>query len=112
MTIKHGRTRHDTIASFGWRDEFTIPAGTPVKWGQPDCNGDPVRHWALDKKTAIALSGNEHDARHRFVTVKPHLVAADEPASSTELTATGEQYVIPGCERNASPRAGQMDLFG
>jgi len=46
------------------------------------------------------------------VIVKPHLVAADEPASSTELTATGEQYVIPGCERNASPRAGQMDLFG
>lgn len=31
---------------------------------------------------------------------------------STELTATGEQYVIPGCERNASPKPGQMDLFG
>ena len=54
----------------------------------------------------------DNDARHRLVIVKPHLVAADEPASSTELTATGEQYVIPGCERNASPRAGQLDLFG
>ena len=55
---------------------------------------------------------NGYDARHRLVIVKPHLVAADEPASSTELTATGEQYVIPGCERNAIPRAGQMEFFG
>lgn len=30
---------------------------------------------------------------------------------STELTPAGEQAVIPGCERNASPRAKQLDLF-
>lgn len=29
----------------------------------------------------------------------------------TELTPAGEQAVIPGCERNASPRAVQLDLF-
>lgn len=31
---------------------------------------------------------------------------------TTELTAAGEQTVIPGCERNASPKARQLDLFG
>lgn len=30
----------------------------------------------------------------------------------TELTPEGEQTVIPGCERNASPKATQLDLFG
>jgi hypothetical protein len=29
----------------------------------------------------------------------------------TELTAAGEQSVIPGCERDASPKARQLDLF-
>lgn len=29
-----------------------------------------------------------------------------------ELTPEGEQTVIPGCERNASPKATQLDLFG
>lgn len=31
---------------------------------------------------------------------------------NTELTEAGEQWVIPGCERNTSPRASQLDLFG
>lgn len=39
-------------------------------------------------------------------------VGGERGWTRTELTATGEQYVIPGCERNASPKAGQMDLFG
>lgn len=30
----------------------------------------------------------------------------------TELTAAGEQSVIPGCERNAAPSMTQLDLFG
>ena len=29
----------------------------------------------------------------------------------TELTSSGEQSVIPGCERDASPKARQLDLF-
>lgn len=31
---------------------------------------------------------------------------------ATELTPEGEQAVIPGCERNASPKAKQLSLFG
>lgn len=31
---------------------------------------------------------------------------------AAELTPAGEQHVIPGCERNASPKASQLDLFG
>ena len=31
---------------------------------------------------------------------------------ATELTPIGEQYVIPGTERNASPRVKQLNLFG
>lgn len=30
----------------------------------------------------------------------------------TELTQTGEQLVIPGCERNLAPAKKQLDLFG
>ncbi len=30
---------------------------------------------------------------------------------STELTPAGEQTVIPGCERNLSPKAKQLELF-
>ncbi len=33
------------------------------------------------------------------------------PTYSTELTPAGEQTVIPGCERNLSPLAKQLDLF-
>lgn len=33
-------------------------------------------------------------------------------AYSFELTAAGEQAVIPGCERNAAPGARQLELFG
>lgn len=29
----------------------------------------------------------------------------------SDLTPAGEQLVIPGCERNASPKAKQLDLF-
>lgn len=32
-------------------------------------------------------------------------------AYRTELTPEGEQLVIPGCERNYSPKAKQLDLF-
>lgn len=31
---------------------------------------------------------------------------------NTDLTPAGEQFVIPGCERNASPKAVQLSLFG
>jgi hypothetical protein len=34
------------------------------------------------------------------------------PTYGTELTPEGEQHVIPGCERNLSPKVQQLDLFG
>lgn len=36
----------------------------------------------------------------------------DGPTYRTELTAAGEQAVIPGCEKNESPKVRQLDLFG
>ena len=39
-------------------------------------------------------------------------IEAEQQATATELTPAGEQHVIPGCERNASPKTSQLDLFG
>lgn len=39
-------------------------------------------------------------------------IEAEQQATKTELTPAGEQHVFPGCERNASPKASQLDLFG
>lgn len=38
--------------------------------------------------------------------------AARNAAYSCELTPSGEQLVIPGCERNLAPGKTQLDLFG
>ena len=49
------------------------------------------------------------------VIVAANSIAADVLADRnfpTELTPEGEQHVIPGCERNLSPKAKQLDLFG
>ncbi len=39
------------------------------------------------------------------------LKATEAAVFPVELTPAGEQYVIPGTERNASPRVKQLDLF-
>jgi hypothetical protein len=67
--MKHGATTCFTTGHFSLRDSFDIPAGTPVVFGLPDCNGRPFPHWALAEATARALSGNAHDSAHRFVAV-------------------------------------------
>lgn len=36
---------------------------------------------------------------------------ADQPSPTLELTAIGEQYVIPGCERRPTATKTQMELF-
>ena len=64
-----GKTNRFTTGHFGLRDSFDIPAGTPVVFGQPDCDGQPFPHWALEEHTARGLSGNAHDSAHRFVVV-------------------------------------------
>ena len=75
--MKTGKTRVDVQASFGWRDEFTIPAGTIVQYGARDCDGNPFNKWTLPQKVAAELSGNEHDSKHRFVIVPSEYVSAD-----------------------------------
>ena len=78
--MKTGKTLVDIQASFGWRDTFTIPAGTIVQYGARDCDGIPFDKWALPEKVAAELSGNEHDAKHRFVIVPSEYVSADVKA--------------------------------
>lgn len=51
-----------------------------------------------------------HDLAHEVLkAIESH---GRKPQWRTELTPAGEQTVIPGCERNASPKARQLDLFG
>lgn len=60
----------------------------------------------------------EQLAEVRSLTLVERAIAAEfgwKPTDSTfpvELTPIGEQYVIPGTERNASPRVKQLNLFG
>jgi hypothetical protein len=68
--MKTGKTRCDLIGSFGFRDEFIIPAETIVQFGAPDCDGNPFNKWTLPESVARELSGNAHDAAHRFIVVK------------------------------------------
>lgn len=54
--------------------------------------------------------------------VKPGMACPDEDCPShweevgrawpSELTPSGEQLVIPGCERNLATKAKQLDLWG
>lgn len=66
----------------------------------------------------IAKTGKRPHFAEGFGTLdEAEAVAAkmEKPGYSvtiTELTPAGEQHVIPGCERNASPKASQLDLFG
>ena len=77
--LKIGTTRKDLIASFGLRDEFTVPAGTPVVFGSKDCEGRPFDKWTLPEHVARELSGNAHDSAHRFVVIGAEYVKADVP---------------------------------
>ena len=77
--LKTGTTRKDLIASFGLRDEFTVPAGTPVVFGAKDCEGNPFNKWTLPEYIARELSGNAHDSAHRFVVIRSEHVKADVP---------------------------------
>ena len=75
--MKTGKTRVGLTGSFGWRDEFIIPAGTIVQFGALDCDGNPFKKWTLPESIARELSGNAHDAAHRFVIVESCYVECD-----------------------------------
>jgi len=75
--MKTGKTRVELAGSFGFRDAFTIPAGTIVQYGARDCDGKPFNKWTLPECVARELSGNAHDAAHRFVIVESCYVECD-----------------------------------
>lgn len=49
------------------------------------------------------------NARRQFAQM---MAERGNPEFLMELTEAGEQSVIPGCERNASQKTVQLDLFG
>lgn len=77
--MKRGTTNKPTTGNFGEvrGAVFDIPEGTRVVYGAPDCDGNPFPHWTLPEHTARALSGNEHDSRHRFVSIHADHVTPD-----------------------------------
>ena len=56
--------------------------------------------------------GDQYLIQQRNRQRRAQLAAEQQTTTKTELTPAGEQHVIPGCERNASPKASQLDLFG
>lgn len=67
--MQHGLTNKPTTGHFDLQDSFDIPAGTPVVFGAPDCDGNPFPRWTLPESVARELSGNAHDSKYRFVSV-------------------------------------------
>ena len=89
----------------GWRSVRSATTARGAAWDAADmCNRDEYGSNAC----------KPHEVR--TVTVEAATVAeafeiANARTYRTELTPEGEQAVIPGCERNASDRAKQLDLF-
>lgn len=77
--MKHGITNKFTTGHFTLRDSFDIPQGTPVVYGERDCDGNHFPHWTLPESVARELSGNSHDSQYRFVTVHlDHVTESDK----------------------------------
>jgi hypothetical protein len=82
--------------------------------------------WHVDAFTSAPMSarllahdipGSETKAEAEAKRQEASRIWADAKATDAalfpvELTPIGEQYVIPGTERNASPRVKQLNLFG
>ena len=71
---------------------------------EEDCRRKPHYHTGQPRKPWEQLDSVEQWSWDKSPTPR-----ASKP---TELTPAGEQFVIPGCERNASPKARQLGLFG
>ena len=50
--MKHGITNKFTTGHFTLRDSFDIPQGTPVVYGERDCDGNHFPHWTLPESVA------------------------------------------------------------
>lgn len=73
-------TTEETTGSFsGTAIRFTIPEGTAVYYGQPDCDGEPFDHWTLSRGTAAELSLSQWDADHRFCIISDDVVKKQAP---------------------------------
>jgi hypothetical protein len=81
--------------------------------------------WQVDAFTSaspsakrLAFAAPSFDTREEAETYRHAMVKAwsetraTVPAYKTEFTPWGEQGIIPGCEKNQSPRMRQLDLFG
>lgn len=90
--MKTSVTNKITTGHFSLRDSFDIPAGTPVIFGAPDCDGKPFAYWVLAEETAARLSGNPHDAARRFIVVHPdHVTPADGDGYAAQLAYSRSQ---------------------
>jgi hypothetical protein len=78
--------------------------------------------WQVDAFTSaprsahqLAYAAPSFDTRDEAETYRQGMVTAWAETRDTyraELTPAGEQFVIPGCERNLAPAKRQLDLFG
>lgn len=95
--MKFGTTNTFTTGSFGGRISFDIPEGTRLVWGAKDCDGQPFPHWTLPEHIARELSGNTHDAAHRFVTVHSDHVTPDPEGGTYGLLVKYRPYRCDCC---------------
>ena len=72
-------------------------------------NGRELPHLTMAFTTE--QEARDHALRINCKPFQPLFARAQEQLP-TELTPAGEQFVIPGCERNASTKAKQLGLFG
>lgn len=78
---------------------------TPASWIIRERETGAVICETFDKRKVDALRLDRFEA----VPIGDYLASLNY---RHELTPAGEQAVIPGCERNFSPKAKQLDLFG
>jgi len=76
--MKHGHTNKHTTGHFYIKGGFDIPEGTPVVWGESDCDGEPMQEWTLPEEVARHLSGDSHASKHYFIVVHPDNVKEKE----------------------------------
>ena len=95
--MKFGTTNKHTTGHFTLRDSFDIPEGTRVVYGAPDCDGQPFPHWTLPEHVARDLSGDSHDAAHRFVTVHADHVTPDPETATYGLFVRYRPYRCDCC---------------
>jgi hypothetical protein len=97
--------RYGVLISYEWRGP-NAPAYYPADYWHD------MEQWPTYDHNDGPYSGCPRSLRALWEDHRAQLDANKaSPTFRTELTPAGEQTVIPGCERNASPKATQLDLF-